>query len=85
MSAGGSVRDDAKATRGLWQGLCGDFRGCFTRPGGNRRKRHAFILDVRRWLWRFRADFSHFMLALEKVPESPPAARKPRKGRLRAA
>jgi len=57
----------------------------WARPAWNRRKRHASILDVRRWLWRFRADFSHFMLALEEVPESPPAARKPRKGRLRAA
>src|SRR3989304_3141424 len=33
MSAGGSVMDDAKTTGRLWQGLCGDFRGCFTRPG----------------------------------------------------
>jgi hypothetical protein len=57
----------------------------WSRPAWNRKKRHPSILDVRRWLWRFRADFSHFLLALEEVPESTPALRKPRKRRRKAA
>jgi hypothetical protein len=44
------------------------------KPEWNQRKRHASILDLPRLFWRYRAEFSHFLISLEeleKIPQSP--------------
>jgi hypothetical protein len=43
-------------------------------PAWNPHKRHASILDLRRLFWRYRAEFSQFLVRLEeleKIPHSP--------------
>lgn len=43
----------------------------------NRRKRHASLLDLRRLFWRYRREFSHFLVALEELEKIPqPRARR---------
>lgn len=41
------------------------------KPDWNRRKRHASILDLRRLFWRYRAEFSQFLVALEESEKIP--------------
>jgi hypothetical protein len=41
------------------------------KPEWNRRKRHASILDLRRLFWRYRAEFSQFLVALENLEKIP--------------
>jgi hypothetical protein len=36
-------------------------------PEWNRRKKHPSVLDLRRLLWRYRAEFSHFLGELEDL------------------
>ena len=42
------------------------------KPEWNPRKRHASILDLRRLFWRYRAEFSQFLVALEEVEKITP-------------
>src|SRR5262245_46235279 len=52
-------------------------------PEWNRRKRHASLLDLRRLFWRYRAEFSQFLIdleGLEKIPQ-PLALRRDLSGR----
>ncbi|HXH09119.1 MAG TPA: hypothetical protein VNP04_05040 [Alphaproteobacteria bacterium] len=42
------------------------------KPEWNPRKRHPSILDLRRLFWRYRADFSQFLVALEEVEKITP-------------
>jgi hypothetical protein len=44
---------------------------CWGKPAWNQRKRHAAILDLRRVLWRYRPEFSQFLVALEKLEKIP--------------
>lgn len=41
------------------------------KPAWNPRKRHASILDLRRLFWRYRAEFSQFLVALEELQKLP--------------
>jgi hypothetical protein len=41
------------------------------KPEWNRRKHHASILDLRRLFWRYRAEFSQFLVNLEDVEKIP--------------
>lgn len=41
------------------------------KPEWKRRKCHASILDLRRLFWRYRAEFSQFLVALEELREIP--------------
>jgi DDE superfamily endonuclease len=41
------------------------------KPEWNRRKHHASILDLRRLFWRYRAEFSQFLVALEESEKIP--------------
>jgi len=41
------------------------------KPEWNRRKCHASLLDLRRLFWRYRAEFSQFLLALEDLKKIP--------------
>jgi hypothetical protein len=41
------------------------------KPEWNRSKRHASLLDLRRLFWRYRAEFSQFLVALEGVEKIP--------------
>jgi hypothetical protein len=43
----------------------------WSKPEWNRRKRHASILDLRRLFWRYRPEFSQFLLALEELEKIP--------------
>jgi DDE superfamily endonuclease len=43
----------------------------WAKPEWNRRKRHASILDLRRLFWRYRAEFSQFLVALEELEKIP--------------
>ena len=43
----------------------------WVQPEWNRRKRHASILDLRRLFWRYRTEFSQFLVALEELEEIP--------------
>jgi DDE superfamily endonuclease len=43
----------------------------WARPAWNRRKHHASILDLRRLIWRYRAEFSQFLVALEDLEKIP--------------
>jgi DDE superfamily endonuclease len=55
----------------------------WAKPVWNRHKCHASILDLRRLFWRYRAEFSQFLVALEeleKIPQ-PPALRQDLNGR----
>jgi hypothetical protein len=48
------------------------------KPEWNQRKHHASILELRRRFWRYRAEFSPFLVnleALEKFPQSLPLSR----------
>jgi hypothetical protein len=47
-------------------------------PAWNGKKRHPSILDVRRWLWRFRQEFSHFLLRMHEVPKTRHRYQNPR-------
>jgi DDE superfamily endonuclease len=50
------------------------------KPEWNRSKRHASILDLRRLFWRYRAEFSQFLVALEgleKIPQPQGLGRNP--------
>jgi hypothetical protein len=40
-------------------------------PEWNRRKRHASILDLRCLFWRYRAEFSPFLINLEDLEKIP--------------
>jgi hypothetical protein len=55
----------------------------WAKPPGNRRKRHASILDLRRLFWRYRPAFSQFLLSLENLDNisQPPALRHDLPGR----
>ena len=48
----------------------------WTPPDWNRKKKGPSLLDVRRLLWRYRQDFSHFLAELEEMrkvePENAP-------------
>jgi hypothetical protein len=41
------------------------------KPEWNPRKRHASILDLRRLCWRYRAEFTHFLMAREELGNLP--------------
>jgi DDE superfamily endonuclease len=43
----------------------------WSKPEWNRRKRHASLLDLRRLFWRYRTEFSQFLVALEEWEKSP--------------
>jgi hypothetical protein len=43
----------------------------WAKPPWNRRKRHASILDLRRLFWRYRPEFSQFLLSLENLENIP--------------
>lgn len=43
-------------------------------PEWNPNKKHPSILDLRRLLWKFRGDFSHFLLELEELRKVEPEA-----------
>ena len=44
-------------------------------PDWNKSKGHPSVLDGRRLLWRYRQEFSHFLVELEELPEvAAPAA-----------
>ena len=43
----------------------------WVQPEWNRRQRHASILDLRRLFWRYRTEFSQFLVALEELEEIP--------------
>ena len=46
-------------------------------PEWNRHKRHASILDLRRLFWRYRTEFSQFLMDLEDLEKIPqPLARR---------
>jgi hypothetical protein len=50
------------------------------KPEWHRSKRHAPILDLRRLFWRYRAEFSPFLVALdrlEKIPQPQGLGRNP--------
>ena len=55
----------------------------WAKPPWNRRKRHASILDLRRLFWRYRPEFSQFLLSLENLENipQPPALRHDLPGR----
>ena len=38
-------------------------------PDWNRHKKHPSILDLRRLLWKYRQDFSHFLEEMEEMPK----------------
>ncbi len=55
----------------------------WSKPEWNRRTRQASILDLRRLFWRYRREFSHFVVTLENcenIPQ-PLARRQDRRGR----
>jgi hypothetical protein len=39
------------------------------KPAWNQRKRHASILDLRRLFWRYRTEFSQFLVHLEELEQ----------------
>jgi hypothetical protein len=41
------------------------------KPAWNPRKQHASILDLRRLFWRYRGEFSQFLLDLEELEKTP--------------
>jgi DDE superfamily endonuclease len=46
--------------------------GCWwLKPAWNRRKCHASLLDLRRLFWRYRTEFSQFLMALEELEKLP--------------
>jgi hypothetical protein len=54
----------------------------WSKPEWNPQKRHASILDLRRLFWRYRVEFSQFLVtleALEKIPQSQGLGRNPSK------
>jgi hypothetical protein len=50
----------------------GGARSWWSKPEWNSRKRHASILDLRRLFWRYRAEFSQFLVALEELEKITP-------------
>jgi hypothetical protein len=48
-------------------------KGWWHPPEWNPHKKHPSILDLRRLLWRYREDFSHFLAKLEELPKVIPA------------
>ncbi len=50
---------DADCGQGSW----------WSAPEWNPRKKHPSILDIRRLMWHYREDFSHFLVELEEMPK----------------